>query len=75
MRRLLGELRENRPPADGAPYEQFGPAPGLDDLGQLITRTVGAGVRVDLDIDRARRPLPVRLGQTACRVIQGAPRT
>jgi signal transduction histidine kinase len=68
-RRLLGLLRD-----DGgrrlAP--EFGPAPGLGDLGGLIARTKDAGVRVDLEVRGRRRSLPAGIDLAAYRIIQEA---
>jgi signal transduction histidine kinase len=68
-RRLLGLLRD-----DGgrrlAP--EFGPAPGLADLGGLIARTKDAGVRVDLEVRGRRRALPAGVDLAAFRIIQEA---
>jgi signal transduction histidine kinase len=66
MRRLLGVLRDDRSGADLAP------APGLADVGQLITGTADAGVRVQLEIRGARRPVPPGVDLAAYRIIQEA---
>jgi signal transduction histidine kinase len=66
MRRLLGVLRDDRTGADLAP------APGLADVGQLITGTADAGVRVQLEIRGAQRPVPPGVDLAAYRIIQEA---
>jgi signal transduction histidine kinase len=68
-RRLLGLLRDDGG-ARLAP--EFGPAPGLDDLGGLIARTKDAGVRVDLEVRGRRRALPAGVDLAAYRIIQEA---
>ena len=60
MRRLLGVLREDQ---DG---NELTPQPGLAQLGALIERARGAGVKVSVDADRRaarapRQPRPLRL--------------
>jgi signal transduction histidine kinase len=68
-RRLLGLLRD-----DGGTRldPEFGPAPGLGDLGGLIARTKDAGVRVDLEVRGRRRSLPAGIDLAAYRIIQEA---
>lgn len=46
------------------------PAPGLDGLDGLVELTSGAGVRVDVAVDGAVRPLPKAIDLTAYRIIQ-----
>ncbi len=67
MRRLLGVLRDDRPAE-----HDLGPAPGLADLGQLITATADAGVQVQLEVRGAQRPVPPGAGLAAYRIIQEA---
>ena len=66
MRRLLGVLRDDRDGADLAP------APGLADVGQLITGTADAGVQVQLEIRGTQRPVPPGVDLAAYRIIQEA---
>jgi signal transduction histidine kinase len=66
MRRLLGVLRDESAEADLAP------AHGLADVGQLITGTADAGVRVQLEIRGTRRPVPPGVDLAAYRIIQEA---
>jgi signal transduction histidine kinase len=66
MRRLLGVLRDDRADADLAP------AHGLADVGQLITGTADAGVRVQLEIRGPQRPVPPGVDLAAYRIIQEA---
>ncbi|MFD3533828.1 sensor histidine kinase [Streptomyces sp. NPDC058664] len=69
LRRMLGALRAADPGDDGAP---LGPAPALADLDGLAERTRDAGVRVDIDWRRERRPLPAEIELSAYRIIQEA---
>ena len=48
------------------------PAPGLANLDRLITRTCGAGVRVNLEVYGQARALPAGLDLSAYRIIQEA---
>jgi signal transduction histidine kinase len=66
MRRLLGVLRDEDAGTDLAP------APGLADVGQLITGTADAGVKVQLEIRGAQRPVPAGVDLAAYRIIQEA---
>jgi signal transduction histidine kinase len=66
MRRLLGVLRDEDTGTDLAP------APGLADVGQLITGTADAGVKVQLEIRGPQRPVPAGLDLAAYRIIQEA---
>jgi signal transduction histidine kinase len=66
MRRLLGVLRDDSAGADLAP------AHGLADVGQLITGTADAGVRVQLEVRGAQRPVPPGVDLAAYRIIQEA---
>ncbi|GIF47302.1 signal transduction histidine kinase [Asanoa ferruginea] len=66
MRALLGVLRD-----DG--NEDPAPAPGLTDLGALVTRAAAAGVRVDLQVTGSRPAgLSAGLDLAAYRVVQEA---
>lgn len=67
MRRLLGVLRNGDPAGS-----ELGPAPGLADLGQLITRTAGAGVHVQLEVRGTPRRVPPGAGLAAYRIVQEA---
>ncbi|MER7779585.1 histidine kinase [Streptomyces sp. NPDC096191] len=68
LRRMLGLLRaEGVQGADGAP------APGLDQLDEMVTRVRAGGVRVDLRITGAPpRPLPSGMQLCVYRVVQEA---
>jgi signal transduction histidine kinase len=66
MRRLLGVLRDDRAGTDLAP------APGLADVGQLITGTGDAGVQIQLEIRGTQRPVPPGVDLAAYRIIQEA---
>ena len=66
MRRLLGVLRDDSAGTDLAP------AHGLADVGQLVTGTADAGVRVQLEIRGTQRPVPPGVGLAAYRIIQEA---
>jgi signal transduction histidine kinase len=74
-----------RPPgsgADGVPHEPglagdsggspLSPAPGLADLDRLVSRTAGAGVRVDVTRFGPPRELPPGIDLSAYRVVQEA---
>jgi signal transduction histidine kinase len=67
MRRLVGVLRDG-----GSAGPALGPAPGLADLGQLITGTADAGVRVQLEVRGDQRPVPPGVGLAAYRIVQEA---
>jgi signal transduction histidine kinase len=66
MRRLLGVLRDER---NGM---ELAPAHGLADVGQLITGTADAGVRVHLEICGTQRAIPPGVDLAAYRIIQEA---
>ena len=66
MRRLVGVLRDDRTPPELAP------AHGLADVGQLITGTADAGVRVQLEIRGTQRPVPPGVDLAAYRSVQEA---
>jgi len=66
MRRLLGVLRDDR----AGP--ELAPAPGLADVGQLITGTADAGVQAQLEIRGTQRPVPPGVDLAAYRIIQEA---
>ena len=65
LRRLLGILRDDEPPA-------LAPQPGLNDLPTLAEAMQHAGVEVDLKVEGRPRPLPASLDLTAYRIVQEA---
>jgi signal transduction histidine kinase len=67
MRRLLGVLRQ-----EGEPRGSLTPAPGLDDLSSLATQVQDAGLRVWINVDGERGPVPPGIDLSAYRVIQEA---
>ena len=67
MRRLLGVLR-----ADGEPQGALAPAPGLADIGTLLSQVGEAGLKVWVQVTGDRRPLPPGVDLSAYRVIQEA---
>ncbi|MFC7380597.1 sensor histidine kinase [Sphaerisporangium rhizosphaerae] len=68
MRRLLSVLRiEPEDEGDGVSYD---PAPGLDQLGQLVERVRSAGVAVEVTVTGAARPLAPGVDLCAYRVVQ-----
>ena len=67
MRRLLGVLRQ-----EGDPQGALAPAPGLADLGSLVTQVQKAGVTVWLQVTGERAALPPSIDMSAYRVIQEA---
>jgi signal transduction histidine kinase len=69
MRLLLGVLRDD--PLDRDPAT-FAPTPVLADLGDLVARAAGAGVRVDLHVTGRRRRLPDGVEAAAYRIVQEA---
>src|SRR5580693_3544632 len=58
-------------PAGGAGAPLY-PAPGLADLDRLVTRTAGAGVRVDVTRFGRPRDLPASIDLSAYRIVQEA---
>ena len=66
MRRLLGVLRTEDPADD-----DLAPAPSLDDLPELVQRTSGMGVEVELRLDAAAQ-VPAGVGLSAYRIVQEA---
>ncbi|WP_257230905.1 sensor histidine kinase [Streptomyces sp. UH6] len=68
LRRMLGALRQTDS-GDGTP---LGPAPGLAELDALVERARDAGVRVDVEWRRGRRPLPAEIDLSAYRIVQEA---
>ncbi|MCU1429925.1 MAG: histidine kinase [Actinomycetia bacterium] len=67
MRLIVGVLRN---PED--PSVELSPAPGLDDLDELIQRVGDAGVPVQTHIEGTVRPLPAGMDLSAYRIIQEA---
>ena len=73
MRSLLGVLREDPRDRDGTlSPDGLRPTPGLGDLGTLVARSAGAGLRVDLYITGQRRRLPDGVETAAYRIVQEA---
>ena len=85
MRRMLGALRQadetdqrevavRAGPAPKAPggSAPLSPAPGLAELGRLISRTASAGVRVDVTRCGKPRDLPASIDLSAYRIVQEA---
>ena len=66
MRRLVGVLRDDQ----ASP--ELAPAHGLADVGQLLTGTADAGVRVQLEIRGRQRPVPPGVDLAAYRIVQEA---
>jgi len=66
MRRLVGVLRDDQA------EPELAPAHGLADVGQLITGTADAGVRVHLEVRGTQRPVPPGVDLAAYRIIQEA---
>jgi signal transduction histidine kinase len=67
MRRLLGVLRQ-----DGDPAGSLVPAPGLADLAPLVAQVGEAGLKVWVQVDGERGPLPPGVDLSAYRIIQEA---
>jgi signal transduction histidine kinase len=65
LRRLLAGVR---PDETGA----FAPAPGLDGLDALAERVRGAGLAVELTVERGPEPLPPSIDLSAYRIVQEA---
>jgi signal transduction histidine kinase len=74
LRRMVTGLRRAETESGQAPSESapLVPAPGLADLERLVAATQEAGVRVDVDWQGAREPLPADLDLAAFRIIQEA---
>jgi signal transduction histidine kinase len=66
MRRLVSVLRDDQD------RPELAPAPGLVDVGQLITGTADAGVRVQLEVRGTQRTVPSGADLAAYRIIQEA---
>ncbi|MFE1107645.1 sensor histidine kinase [Streptomyces rochei] len=67
LRRMLGLLR-----ADGVQGADGAPAPGLDQLDDMVARVRGGGVGVELRITGTPRPLPPGVQLCVYRVVQEA---
>ena len=67
MRRLVGVLRDGDPAGPG-----LEPAPGLADLGRLITGSADAGVRVQLEVRGTQCGVPPGVDLAAYRIVQEA---
>jgi signal transduction histidine kinase len=67
MRRLLGVLRQ-----DGEPAGSLAPAPGLADLTPLVAQVEEAGLRVWVQAEGERGPVPPGVDLSAYRIIQEA---
>ena len=67
MRRLLGVLRQ-----EGEPRGSLAPAPGLADLASLVGQVQDAGLRVWINVDGQRGPVPPGIDLSAYRIIQEA---
>jgi signal transduction histidine kinase len=71
LRRMVTGLRRaDEEPGSAGP--EYGPAPGLADLGRLAATTLDAGVRVEVDWRGSREPLPADIDLSAFRIIQEA---
>jgi signal transduction histidine kinase len=64
LRATVGVLREG---GTAAPRE---PAPGLAELDRLVEKAAGAGVRVEVAVAGAARPLPGTVDLAAYRIVQ-----
>src|SRR5215831_20353331 len=67
MRRLLGVLRQ-----DGEPAGSLVPAPGLADLTPLVAQVGEAGLKVWVQVEGERGPVPPGVDLSAYRIIQEA---
>jgi signal transduction histidine kinase len=73
LQRIVGVLREDSEPGTaGHGRADFGPAPGLADLPELVSQVAAAGVHVDVRIEGAPRPLPPTEDLSAYRIAQEA---
>ncbi|MBE1489082.1 sensor histidine kinase [Plantactinospora soyae] len=69
LRRTLGVLRAGAP----AGLVEFGPAPGLADLPDLVERAARAGADAELELDLAGTPEPPEdVGRSVYRIVQEA---
>jgi signal transduction histidine kinase len=67
IRRLLGGLRE-----EGGEAAEYAPAPGLDDLAQLVADITEAGVPVEVAYQGERGDVPAGVELAAYRIVQEA---
>jgi signal transduction histidine kinase len=67
MRHLLGVLRQ-----EGEPRGSLTPAPGLDDLAELVRQVQDAGLRVWITVDGQRGAVPPGIDLSAYRIVQEA---
>ncbi|MER6348185.1 sensor histidine kinase [Streptomyces sp. NPDC001595] len=67
LRRMLGLLR-----ADGTPTAEGAPAPGLDQLAEMVARVRAGGVPVSLEVTGTPRPLAPGVQLCVFRVVQEA---
>ncbi|PZT68992.1 sensor histidine kinase [Streptomyces sp. SW4] len=67
LRRMLGLLR-----ADGVQGAENTPAPGLDQLEEMVARVRAGGVGVDLTVTGEPRPLPPGVQLCVYRIVQEA---
>jgi signal transduction histidine kinase len=67
MRRLLGVLRQ-----EGEPRGSLTPAPGLADLATLVSQVQDAGLKVWINVDGQRGPVPPGIDLSAYRIVQEA---
>src|SRR5499427_7033109 len=67
MRRLLGVLRQ-----DGDPTGSLVPAPGLADLAPLVAQVGEAGLKVWVQVEGERGPVPPGVDLSAYRIVQEA---
>jgi signal transduction histidine kinase len=69
LRRMMTGLRR----ADLEPGQALlGPAPGLADIGRLAASALDTGVRVSVDWQGSREPLPADIDLSAFRIVQEA---
>jgi signal transduction histidine kinase len=71
VKTILGILRAD-PSTEEEPEQPRAPRGGLERLTELIDTVEAAGLRVELNVDGDRRPLPAPLDLAAYRIIQEA---
>jgi signal transduction histidine kinase len=71
LRRMVTGLR-HADPESGPGQAPLDPAPGLAGLERLAATTLDVGVRVDVEWDGSREPLPANIDLSAFRIIQEA---
>jgi signal transduction histidine kinase len=72
-RDALGELRSVLEVLRRSGEEQpRAPQPGLDELGDLVSRAGAAGLEVNVEVQGRRRPLPADVDLAAFRIVQEA---